>query len=215
MSARKGRVEKASATDDGVAMILEYLRKQNRPYSAVEISANLHNKVTKVTAAKVLRELHQNEKIEGRVSGKQTVYHALQAPDDDATPEAIAALDNDIKILQDQLTGLKASEKKARAELATLNAKPLLSEIQKDIGQLELEKEEITTNLARLRRSNPTQVSLEERTKIEREWKIWQRHVNVRRRICRELWGRCSDVLPEDMTREELWESLGLEGAFK
>lgn len=182
---------------------------------AVEISANLHNKVTKVTAAKVLRELHQNEKIEGRVSGKQTVYHALQAPDDDATPEAIAALDNDIKILQDQLTGLKASEKKARAELATLNAKPLLSEIQKDIGQLELEKEEITTNLARLRRSNPTQVSLEERTKIEREWKIWQRHVNVRRRICRELWGRCSDVLPEDMTREELWESLGLEGAFK
>lgn len=48
-------------------------------------------------------------------------------------------------------------------------------------------------------------VGSEERAEVEREWKRWQRQVAVRRRICRELWDRCSEVVPEGVTREELW----------
>ena len=45
---------------------------------ATDISANLHNKVTKSAAQKILIKLHEAKKIEGRVSGKQSVYHPIQ-----------------------------------------------------------------------------------------------------------------------------------------
>jgi 26S proteasome regulatory subunit (ATPase 3-interacting protein) len=37
---------KAVAGDEAIELILEYLRAQNRPYSATEVSANLHGKVS-------------------------------------------------------------------------------------------------------------------------------------------------------------------------
>lgn len=67
--------------------------KQNRPYSAIDVSANLHNKVTKgafretqrrcemlllmqvkltyevAAAAKILKDLHEQKLIEGRTAG--------------------------------------------------------------------------------------------------------------------------------------------------
>lgn len=38
-------------------IVLSYLRKQNRPYSATDIVNNLHNAVTKSVAQKVLQQL--------------------------------------------------------------------------------------------------------------------------------------------------------------
>jgi 26S proteasome regulatory subunit (ATPase 3-interacting protein) len=60
------------------SLILNYLQQQNRPYSAIDISANLKNRVTKTAAAKLLKDLHDRGEIEGRVAGKGFVYHAVQ-----------------------------------------------------------------------------------------------------------------------------------------
>ena len=146
------------------------------------------------------------------IPGKQTVYHSLQSQDDDATPEAIAALDQEVKHYQDQLTELKTREKQARTELATLCARPRLSDLRNDIDQLDREKARLVTRLTELRADNSTQVSPEEKAKVDNEWKLWQKQVNLRRRICYEMWGRCSEVLPEDMTRDELWVRTSLHG---
>ncbi|XHG09196.1 hypothetical protein AWENTII_012272 [Aspergillus wentii] len=156
-------------------------------------------------AAKALRELHQNKEIEGRVAGKQTVYHALQDSFDDSTPEVIAGLDQEIKQLQGNLTALKANEQDTRAELATLCTKPLLSDLRRDIGRLDKEKESTLARLEKLRGSSSVRMPPGERAKIENEWKCWQKCVNIRRQICRDFWTRCSEVVPEDMTRDELW----------
>lgn len=65
--------------EQSAALILDYLRKQNRPYSATDISANLKNRVTKAAAAKLLKDMHERSEIEGKAAGKQIVYHAIQA----------------------------------------------------------------------------------------------------------------------------------------
>ncbi|KAJ5424929.1 Chitin synthase activator (Chs3) [Penicillium cf. griseofulvum] len=144
-----------------------------------------------------------------------TVYHALQDPSDITTPEVAAALKFDIERLDDEVSTLKANEKKARATLAALHAKPRISDLRQDIGSLEAEELTIQARLASCHEGDPVQISPEEREKLEKEWKYWQRHANVRRRICRDLWGQCSEVLPEGMTAAELWESLGLEGTLQ
>lgn len=107
--------------------------------------------------------------------------------------------------MQEQLTTWKANEKKARADLATLCSKPLLSELRQDIDRLGKEKESILGRLATLHGNDSLQMSPAERAEIELEWKLWQKHVNTRSRICRDMWKRCSEVVPEGMTREELW----------
>ncbi|KGO65438.1 Tat binding protein 1-interacting [Penicillium italicum] len=159
-------------------------------------------------AAKLLRELHIKKEIEERVSGKQTVYHALQDPSDITTPEVAAALKLDIERLEGEVSTLKANEKKARAELAALHAKPRISDLRQDIRRLETEESTIQARLASCHEDDPVQISPEERKKLEKEWEYWQRHANVRRRICRDLWGQCSEVLPENTTAAELWVSF-------
>ena len=64
--------------EQSASMMLDYLRKQNRPYSATDISANLKNRVTKAAATKLLKDMHERGDIEGKAAGKQIVYHAIQ-----------------------------------------------------------------------------------------------------------------------------------------
>ncbi|KAF7161676.1 hypothetical protein CNMCM6106_008829 [Aspergillus hiratsukae] len=195
----------AVAANDETSLILDYLRKQNRPYSAIDVSANLHNKVSKTQTAKVLRELHRKKEIEARISGKQTVYHALQEASDEVTMEAAAAMDEKIKQLQAQLTTLKTDEKKARTELAMLSAKPLLCELRDDVSQLVQETQAISSRLKMIQKSDPIQVSPEEKAELGKEWRHWNKIASVRKRICRDLWSKCLEVVPDNMNRDELW----------
>jgi 26S proteasome regulatory subunit (ATPase 3-interacting protein) len=83
-----------------------------------------------------------------------------------------------------------------------------VSDLRQDISRLESEELTIQARLASRHEGDPVQMSPAEREKLEKEWKQWQRHVSVRRRICRELWGQCSEVVPEGMTAAELWVSF-------
>jgi hypothetical protein len=74
-----GEKEKKLTPDESAKLIIDYLRRTNRPYSASDISQNLQNKVTKAAAVKLLKDLHERKEIEGKAQGKQTVYHAVQA----------------------------------------------------------------------------------------------------------------------------------------
>ncbi|KAL2782496.1 Tat binding protein 1-interacting protein-domain-containing protein [Aspergillus keveii] len=216
MAPKKGKVDKQAANDatsDGTAMILDYLRNQNRPYSAIDVSTNLHNKVTKTYAVKALRDLHQKKEIECRVAGKQTVYHAMQEESDENSADAVAAMDEEIQRLQEELPGLKEEEKKVQAELSSLNAVPLLSELRAEIEKLESEKESLAASLAKVHGDCEVNVSPQESEAVRKDWKLWQVQARVRARICRDLWLKCSETLPEGTTREELWERLGLEGS--
>ncbi|KAH2603101.1 hypothetical protein KXW34_008471 [Aspergillus fumigatus] len=174
--------KKAKAADmldggakDEASLILDYLRKQNRPYSAIDVSTNLHNKVTKTHAAKVLRELHRKKEIEARVSGKHTVYHAVQEASDEFTIETMAMMNERNEQLEKQLTTLKTKEKKARTELATLSTKPLLCELRHDVGQLEQETQAISSRLKKIQKRDSIQMSPEKRAELGKEWRRWNR----------------------------------------
>lgn len=147
-------------------------------------------------------------------------------------------MDEKIKQLEEQATTFKTKEKKARTELATLSTKPLLCELRRDVGQLEQGTQAVTSRLKKIQESDSIQVSPEERAKLGQEWRRWNKIASVRKRICRDLWSNCLEVVPDSVSREELWvstptleaalrcrsatvsaefvhqESLGLEGSF-
>lgn len=105
---------------------------------------------------------------------------------------------------------MKGDEKKARAGLAALNAKPRLSDLRQDISRLESERGAIQARLAELQGNDTNQISQAERAELEHQWKVWHRRATLRRRICLDLWEKCSEVRPDDMTAQELWVSCCL-----
>jgi len=78
MPPRKTTVKATLSDPDPTELIISYLKSQNRPYSATDISSNLHNKITKAKTDKFLKEMFERKEIDGKVSGKQWVYWYLQ-----------------------------------------------------------------------------------------------------------------------------------------
>ncbi|KAH7558044.1 hypothetical protein BM1_05316 [Bipolaris maydis] len=218
MAPRKKTEEKASA-NEAADMVLLYLRKQNRPYSAIDVSANLHNKVTKVkltyevaAAAKILKDLHEQKLIEGRTAGKQIVYHALQDAADTCTTEQLAALDAEIANLRTQTAALNATAKTLRCTLASVTSTLSTADLIANVDLLEKEKAEIAERLDGLRKGKARMVTAKEREAIEQVWKKSVRTAKNREKIAREMWKIIADNLPDDEAREEHREMFDLDG---
>ncbi|EUC35256.1 hypothetical protein COCCADRAFT_91306 [Bipolaris zeicola 26-R-13] len=211
MAPRKKTEEKASA-NEAADMVLLYLRKQNRPYSAIDVSANLHNKVTKASAAKILKDLHEQKLIEGRTAGKQIVYHALQDATDTCTTEQLATLDAEIANLRTQTAALNATAKTLRYTLASVTSTLSTADLIADVDLLEKEKAEIEETLDGLRKGKARIVTPAERQAIEQAWKKSVRTVKNREKIAREMWKIIADNLPDDEAREEHREMFDLDG---
>ena len=129
----------------------------------------------------------------------------MQEEINEAGHDAIAAMDEEIESLQEQLSCLKENEKRVQGELNSLNAMPLLSELRTEITELEKEKESLAARLIKVCGDASAEVSPQEKEKVRKDWKIWQNQESVRAKICRDLWRKCSETLPEGMTPEELW----------
>lgn len=134
------------------------------------------------------------------------MYHALQEAPNEVTSETFVTLDEHIEKAQGKLSSLQIHKKKVRMELAALHAKPLLSELCRDVDRLG--RDQATTRTIWLtmegNASMPVPVHMT-RARAEEDWKHWKKHASSRARICRDLWRRCLDALPGDTAWEELW----------
>lgn len=59
-------------------IILDFLKKENRPFNAQDLVARLDGKLPKTAIAKTLDELAAEKKINEKVYNKQKIYMALQ-----------------------------------------------------------------------------------------------------------------------------------------
>ncbi|KAF2707370.1 homologous-pairing protein-like protein 2 [Pleomassaria siparia CBS 279.74] len=208
MAPRKEKTEKVSA-NEAADTILHYLR--NRPYSATDISANLHNKVTKAATAKILKDLHERSEIEGRPAGKQIVYHALQNPEDSCTPEELGALETSISQLRSSTAIAIATSKTLRSTLSALNSTLSTTNLISNVAALEAEKPEIVARLESLKAGKTKKVTKQEREDIERGWKEWRVVAKRREKIATEMWKMIEDCLPDKEQKADVRESLGLD----
>ncbi|KAK5005861.1 hypothetical protein LTR28_007192 [Elasticomyces elasticus] len=227
------KTEKLSA-EQSTALMLDYLRKQNRPYSATDISANLKNRVTKAAAAKLLKDMHERKEIEGRASGTSTrvttfyLRHflaevatqcarpatdetQLQSPTDAATPEDLAALDAEIQRLRNETVALRAEEKALKTALATLSTTVSLPDLRASVQVLEAERQEMTARLILLRSGSAKPIAAGEKDGVDAEMRRWGRAAAARKGIRNCLWALVCDNLPEGTKREELKEQLDLQ----
>ncbi|RMZ17191.1 hypothetical protein D0860_00598 [Hortaea werneckii] len=195
-------------------LIMDYLRKQNRPYSATDISTNLKNRVSKAAAAKLLKDMHERKEIEGRAAGKQLIYHVIQNNRQDEADEAdlekSQEMDAETSRLKSATLELKAEEKDLRLTLRQEGTQVPLPELRMAVDALRQAEADLSARLATLKNGSTKPISVEEREQINSEHRKWSRTAAARKKIRKELWAEIESHLGKEKAAETK-EMLGLE----
>ncbi|TVY23764.1 Homologous-pairing protein [Lachnellula hyalina] len=209
---------KAVTGDQAEQLIMAYLREQNRPYSATEVSANLHGKVTKTVADKMLKEMEQSGAIMGKASngekkagdkrGGQWVFWCKQDPADSATPEELTAMDTTISTLRETtLPPLKTKTKVLTSKLSNILSAPTTADLSIIVSNLRASNAEKRERVQGFKDGGVKMVTKEESGRVEKESKYWA----LKRRVRKECFLTLEAMFLEGMPRDEVWERAGIE----
>ncbi|PLW55815.1 hypothetical protein PCANC_01607 [Puccinia coronata f. sp. avenae] len=197
--------------------ILEYLIEQNRPHNATDISANLRV-VKKADVLKCLTYLHESQKIDMKLFGKQAVYCCKQSSQSAVSPEVLKEMQTEQEDLKRRTKELKENNVKIQAELAELEKLPPTSEIPIVKSELKQSWIELQSRLAafasdeanrekeKVDLKTPEEISKLE-LQIEKYKTLWLSH----RKICKQSIRVIQDVLKDDDAKSNFLEQIGLE----
>ncbi|RKF64580.1 Homologous-pairing protein 2 [Golovinomyces cichoracearum] len=198
--------------DEAMDLMMNYLREQNRPYSVTEISANLHGKVSKSVADKLLKEMSESGKINakstrGNEKGSQWIFWALQDTTDNANSEELNCMDDKIQDLKDAIKELKINLKSTTKKLESIKSTPTSAELAANVERLREENKSKMQRLEGYKNGQIKVVTKEEVSKVQNDFLYW-----TTKRLARKRAFHClEDYFIESKPREELWEEAGIE----
>lgn len=142
------------------------------------------------------------------------VYHAIQLVDDEPTSTESSDPDQTARDLEGKISALKSREKELRETLAKINGVIPISVLKDQIANLEEKKTLLSSQVSALSlemQESSNCVCKEDFDRTDLEWRKWHGQVSSRKRIFLEYWTRCTEVLPEDMTSDDLRVQLALD----
>jgi len=145
----------------------------NRPYGAVDVSANLKGTVPKAATQKILLALADKGELVQKVYGKTTFFVANQANINSIPAEKLTALEAEHKSIDEENKLLAGEFKTLTSELA--KQKTTLTDIDLD-AQIAALTEEIAKTSAHLQplRSGAPLVSSEDLAQVDADWTNWR-----------------------------------------
>lgn len=189
--------------------VLNYLNKQNRPYSAVDVFNNMHKEFGKTAVTKALDELAENGAIKKKMYGKQAVYVANQDQFPEVNDEDMKQMELNISALTDELKGLQNTVNQLDKEVRNLNSSLTTEEIQAQIQQLTKENSVLSEKLSKLKAGNVTVISKEEKDKVCEERQKYVKEWRKRKRMTNDILGAILEGYPK--TKKQLFEDIGIE----
>ncbi|KAF9017524.1 TBPIP-domain-containing protein [Hymenopellis radicata] len=189
--------------------VLEYVKRMNRPYGAVDVAANLKGAVPKTATQKILLSLAEKGELVQKTYGKTTFFVANQAKLDTVPAEKLAVLEEEQKQIDEENKVLVAELKSANSELVKIRATPSDVQLSKHIAELTEAVEKKTALLEPLRSANSL-ISAEDLAKVDAEWTKWRTEWLSRKKIFSVLWSLIADSLSPQQA-VDLGDDLGIE----
>ncbi|KAM9657589.1 homologous-pairing protein 2 homolog isoform 1-T1 [Morphnus guianensis] len=164
----KGREGPAAGGGAAAAILLRYLREQNRPYSAQDAFGNLQREhgLGKAAVVKALEQLAQQGRVREKAYGKQKIYFADQEQLPAASESELRGLDGEIAALCTKVQALQQSCRQMEAELKDLNSSMTTPEIAREIEELRKDCTSYAEKLERIK-SAANHVTPEEKEKVK------------------------------------------------
>ncbi|KAI0728022.1 TBPIP-domain-containing protein [Fomitopsis betulina] len=189
--------------------VLNYIKMMNRPFGAVDVSANLKGAVPKAATQKILVALADKGDVVQKTYGKTTFFVANQDKLDDVSAEKLAALEKEHTLIEDENKTLAADVRTLSTELAKLRAAPTDEALTLSLATTLSATENAAKRLAPLRAGTPL-VSPAELAQLAADAAMWRAEWVRRRKVFNMLWQLATDPLPPQEAAE-LSEELGVE----
>ena len=133
--------------------VYEYMKSQNRPYSALDVFNNLHKKFGKTAVVKALESLAEKKKMLEKTYGKSKIYVIEQSQFSAVDDVKLKELDDKISMLHNSVNNLRSNWNESNSQLKSLtssltteNALVLRKTLQEETGDLEKKLNRITSN---------------------------------------------------------------------
>ncbi|KZT00921.1 TBPIP-domain-containing protein [Laetiporus sulphureus 93-53] len=205
-SEAKAPVLKGQEAEDKV---LEYIKRMNRPFGAVDVSANLKGAVPKTATQKILVALAEKGDLVQKTYGKTTFFVANQANLEDMPAEKLAALEAEHKNTEEGNKVLASEVRTLSTEVAKLRGTPTDAELATSLEEVLAAVEKARGRLQPLRAGTPL-VSAAELADLDADWTKWHAEWVRRKKIFTNFWQLATDALPPQEAKE-LAEDLGIE----
>ncbi|KAJ3035288.1 hypothetical protein HDV00_004106 [Rhizophlyctis rosea] len=198
----------SSSSSEPQDVVLTYLRRTNRPYSAVDVFNNLKGEVGKSVVTKILGQLTEEEQIHGKQYGKQWVYVAKQDDLPAPSQEELDAMDQRMEALKAERSGTKEQIKQSQSTLNDLQSSLTNEQLAHRLEALDKENAKLSARLETLR-SNPIQMSAADKSRIESNLDSMRTQWRKRKRMFKDMWDAVTENIPGN--RAELMEQMGIE----
>ncbi|TFK62250.1 TBPIP-domain-containing protein [Pluteus cervinus] len=189
--------------------VLEYIKRMNRPYGAVDVAANLKGAVPKTATQKILVALAEKGELVQKTYGKTTFFVANQANVPTLPAEEITSLKEELKAVEEENRLLAAEVKTSAAELAKMKSSPTDAELAVEIARVTQVIKQAEGRLKTLQSGTPL-VSEKELSQIDTDWTKWRTEWIRRKKIFTIFWDMVTDALPPQEAKC-LAEDLGIE----
>ncbi|KAF9647633.1 TBPIP-domain-containing protein [Thelephora ganbajun] len=189
--------------------VLQYLKRMNRPFGAVDVSSNLKGAVPKTATQKILLTLAEKGEITQKTYGKSTFFVYNQSKIENLPAEKLVTLEAQLKDIEEENKLLTAEVKSLSAELGKIKSTPTDSELDEQVVQTE---EKIATTLTYLEplRAGSSIISASELAQLDEDWKRWRQEWVKRRKVFNMLRDTTLEATgPKEAA--ELLEDIGVE----
>ncbi|KAI8457292.1 Tat binding protein 1-interacting protein-domain-containing protein [Phakopsora pachyrhizi] len=225
---------------DAEKKIFDYLIEQNRPHNPADICANL-KVIKKPEVVRCLNNLHENQKIEMKLFGKQSIYCCKQSDQVTVVPADLEEKQKELETLNEDLKKLKERNKELKNLVEELSKQPLNSEIpivKNSLRQQWIELQNRLNELSKgddgkigsndqgdLRNENPKNLDYEEdsavkQVKIMTTEQIEQIDQQLnhykslwinRSKTCKEVFETIKEGIEDETQRQSFLQSIELE----
>ncbi|GLB37843.1 putative homologous recombination [Lyophyllum shimeji] len=175
--------------------VLEYMKRMNRPYGAVDVAANLKGAVPKAATQKILVALAEKGLLVQKTYGKTTFFVINQANIDVVPKDALADLETEQKAVDEENKQSTADLRTANLELAKLKTAPSDHELDLQIKEISKLVTSLSARLQPLRLGAPL-ISADELALIDTEWTKWRGEWTRRKKVFTTFWQLATDSLP-------------------
>ncbi|OAD69450.1 hypothetical protein PHYBLDRAFT_66328 [Phycomyces blakesleeanus NRRL 1555(-)] len=188
----------------GEQMILKYMKKVNRPYSATDIFNNLHGKYSKPSVVRALDSLTDQNELFVKTYGKMQVYANIEG----IKNEDLEGLQKQVTVLEGKMSNMVEDNRKLNHTLSDLKKEPTTENAKALLEKRKRENAQMREHLETLK-SGAVLVTPEDRKKNDAEYELYRKEWRTRRKLFRDIFNAVTEHMPGKPAA--FMEELGIE----
>ena len=194
--------------NDTEKSVFEYMKSQNRPYSAIDVFNNLHKAYGKTAIVKALESLAEKKKLLEKTYGKSKIYVVDQAQFPNVDDAILLELDNKIGAMKKCVDESSAKLSTLSSNLKALNSSLTSEDAAALLKKLKPEVEALEERLSVLK-SNTVCIDADQKRKINEKCKSMVGQWKKRKRMTTDLMNAVLEGYPK--TKKQFIDEVGIE----